>query len=374
MAEEMLFTVAGSVAMPAQMISLEEAGLEQRADLQEWVLSNPGHPRPRRQGRDLRVRRAPGGRGRQPRPRLGARSRGRRPPGGGRAQEQPVRRHRGHGDQVRRRRQPHAARVAGRPLRPLPVPSPDPDEPGGGAGRAAGACARPLARVAAPAPHRAAGPRLLGRRDRQRGLAERNGPRHRARPGQRLPLLRLRAAGQQQRADDLGEPDLPGARGRGVHHQPGAPAGQGDGRVQAAGAGRGAGAAARRDRVGGRRDDLHAEPAHRPQLRHAETSSRSGSTWTPPGARRTGRTTSTRRWSGTSTRRPTRRPVWSATSSSRPPASAATTPARSGGATRPAGTWPSWRGRSAAARAPCTASTGRAGSTRCASATRSGRR
>ena len=42
MAEEMLFTVAGSVAMPAQMISLEEAGLEQRADLQEWVLSNPG--------------------------------------------------------------------------------------------------------------------------------------------------------------------------------------------------------------------------------------------------------------------------------------------------------------------------------------------
>src|ERR1700748_3247452 len=41
MAEEMLFTVAGSVAMPAQMISLEEAGLQQRADLQEWVLSNP---------------------------------------------------------------------------------------------------------------------------------------------------------------------------------------------------------------------------------------------------------------------------------------------------------------------------------------------
>jgi hypothetical protein len=41
MAEEMLFTVAGSVAMPAQAISLEEAGLEQRADLQEWVLSNP---------------------------------------------------------------------------------------------------------------------------------------------------------------------------------------------------------------------------------------------------------------------------------------------------------------------------------------------
>ena len=41
MAEEMLFTVAGSVAMPAQVISLEEAGLEERADLQEWVLSSP---------------------------------------------------------------------------------------------------------------------------------------------------------------------------------------------------------------------------------------------------------------------------------------------------------------------------------------------
>src|SRR3974390_2115361 len=41
MAEEMLFTVAGSIAMPAQMISLEEAGLTERADLQEWVLSNP---------------------------------------------------------------------------------------------------------------------------------------------------------------------------------------------------------------------------------------------------------------------------------------------------------------------------------------------
>ncbi len=41
MAEDLLFTVAGSVAMPAQMISLEEAGLEERADLQEWVLANP---------------------------------------------------------------------------------------------------------------------------------------------------------------------------------------------------------------------------------------------------------------------------------------------------------------------------------------------
>jgi hypothetical protein len=41
MAEELLFTVAGSVAMPAQMISLTEAGLSDHRDLEEWVLSNP---------------------------------------------------------------------------------------------------------------------------------------------------------------------------------------------------------------------------------------------------------------------------------------------------------------------------------------------
>ena len=41
MAEEMLFTVAGTTAVPAQMVTLEEAGLSQRADLQEWVAANP---------------------------------------------------------------------------------------------------------------------------------------------------------------------------------------------------------------------------------------------------------------------------------------------------------------------------------------------
>lgn len=41
MAEEMLFTVAGAVAVPAQMVTLEEAGLSERADLQEWVSANP---------------------------------------------------------------------------------------------------------------------------------------------------------------------------------------------------------------------------------------------------------------------------------------------------------------------------------------------
>lgn len=41
MADEMLFTMAGSVATPAQTVSLEEAGLANRADLQEWLAANP---------------------------------------------------------------------------------------------------------------------------------------------------------------------------------------------------------------------------------------------------------------------------------------------------------------------------------------------
>src|ERR1700758_2831987 len=41
MADEMLFTMAGAVATPAQMVSLEEAGLSNRADLQERLAANP---------------------------------------------------------------------------------------------------------------------------------------------------------------------------------------------------------------------------------------------------------------------------------------------------------------------------------------------
>jgi hypothetical protein len=41
MADEMLFTMSGSVATPARMVSLEEAGLGNRADLQEWLAANP---------------------------------------------------------------------------------------------------------------------------------------------------------------------------------------------------------------------------------------------------------------------------------------------------------------------------------------------
>jgi hypothetical protein len=41
MSDEMLFTVAGSIATPAQMISLAEAGLEERSDLEQWLLANP---------------------------------------------------------------------------------------------------------------------------------------------------------------------------------------------------------------------------------------------------------------------------------------------------------------------------------------------
>jgi hypothetical protein len=38
---ERVFTVSGSVATPAQPITLAEAGLRERSDLQEWVLAHP---------------------------------------------------------------------------------------------------------------------------------------------------------------------------------------------------------------------------------------------------------------------------------------------------------------------------------------------
>jgi alkylated DNA nucleotide flippase Atl1 len=41
MHEEQLFTVAGQSAVPAQRVSLTEAGLRERDHLQEWVLANP---------------------------------------------------------------------------------------------------------------------------------------------------------------------------------------------------------------------------------------------------------------------------------------------------------------------------------------------
>ena len=41
MADEFLFTVVGPTAMPAEPVSLAEAGLKERADLQEWVLAYP---------------------------------------------------------------------------------------------------------------------------------------------------------------------------------------------------------------------------------------------------------------------------------------------------------------------------------------------
>jgi hypothetical protein len=42
MADEQVFTVLGSEAVPATPISLAEAGLREREHLQEWVLANPG--------------------------------------------------------------------------------------------------------------------------------------------------------------------------------------------------------------------------------------------------------------------------------------------------------------------------------------------
>ena len=41
MVEELLFTASGSKALPAPPISLAEAGLTERQDLQEWVLAHP---------------------------------------------------------------------------------------------------------------------------------------------------------------------------------------------------------------------------------------------------------------------------------------------------------------------------------------------
>ena len=38
---ERVFTVAGSAAIPAHPITLAEAGLRERSDLQEWVLAHP---------------------------------------------------------------------------------------------------------------------------------------------------------------------------------------------------------------------------------------------------------------------------------------------------------------------------------------------
>jgi hypothetical protein len=38
---ERVYTVTGSVATPARPVTLAEAGLKERVDLQEWVLAHP---------------------------------------------------------------------------------------------------------------------------------------------------------------------------------------------------------------------------------------------------------------------------------------------------------------------------------------------
>jgi len=42
MPDDLVFTVTGSTASPAQPVTLADAGLRERRDLQEWVLANPG--------------------------------------------------------------------------------------------------------------------------------------------------------------------------------------------------------------------------------------------------------------------------------------------------------------------------------------------
>ena len=118
----MLFTVAGSVAMPAQMISLEEAGLEERADLQEWVLSNPAILGPAVKVITFEIDGLPTAAGAN-RDRIHVLGLG--PDGrlvvaelkSGRTPDTEV-----VGDQVRGHVQPHPPRVAGRAVRPLPEP------------------------------------------------------------------------------------------------------------------------------------------------------------------------------------------------------------------------------------------------------------
>lgn len=41
MSDELVFTVEGSKAKPAERVSLPEIGLTERADLQEWVIAHP---------------------------------------------------------------------------------------------------------------------------------------------------------------------------------------------------------------------------------------------------------------------------------------------------------------------------------------------
>jgi hypothetical protein len=41
MTTELVFTVDGTKAEPARPVSLAEAGLRERRDLQEWVIAHP---------------------------------------------------------------------------------------------------------------------------------------------------------------------------------------------------------------------------------------------------------------------------------------------------------------------------------------------
>ena len=240
MAEEMLFTVAGSVAMPAQMISLEEAGLENRADLQEWLAANPAILGPAVKVVTFDFDGLRGRRGSPRGPHLRARARRRRPPG--------------------RRR---SSRAAGPPT-PTSALSSTPPWPAGCCpsrwpSTTPASTARhqiPMTAEEALAELQAHAPDLSQeslRRPRIVLLARDFSPvvtspasSGSARWASTSALVQISAfrsyvygrMRQQQRADDLGQPGLPVARGRGVHHQPRAPAGQGDGRVQAAGAGR----------------------------------------------------------------------------------------------------------------------------------------
>ena len=160
----MLFTVAGSVAMPAQMISLEEAGLERARRSAGVGAVEPGHPGPRRQGRSpsssTACRRPPAAAGRDRVSVLGLGADGRLVVAelkSGRTPPTPTSRRSSTppwpAGSCPSRWPTTIARFQSRRQTPI--------SPGRGPRRAAGPRARPHPGVAATPPHRAAGPGLL---------------------------------------------------------------------------------------------------------------------------------------------------------------------------------------------------------------------
>ena len=218
MADEMLFTMAGSVATPAQMVSLEEAGLANRADLQEWLAANPEilGPAVKIVTFDLAGPEGAAGPGPDRLSVLGLDSDGRLVVAElkwGRASDVEV-------GAIKLAAQAsrllpesladHFARFHSRHQMPLTAE---------GLGRPPGPRPRPDAGVVAAAPDRPVGPGLLARAHVERRLAERGRSRPSVGPGFCVPLLHRRNERRRRRPDDLRQAGVPPPRRRGLHHQ-----------------------------------------------------------------------------------------------------------------------------------------------------------